>query len=258
MNPAKPLRPLLSRITRHMLPRLAQCLPLVTVFLSTGCESVRLRRDIQRIMDSRIVLPQEVSVAQSGEVYPMPDSVRSKPKMIVYVDSTECTMCRISKFEVCYGSLYAQSKETGVFELVLLIRSGEVEGMPIARVVSDFEFGIPVYVDERNSFLKDNSTIPPSDSRLHSLFVDGEGKPVLVGDPALNGRVREMFEDKLNLITCIPEIIPNENYFLPKRIDFQAKSLQFSSLCIIFAYLTMIWYGSNQTEGQQVRDHVRL
>jgi len=193
---------------RHILPRLvlplqsllALLLLLVPVLLSTGCDSVRLRRDIQRIMESRIVLPQEVSVAFGGEVYPMPDSVKHKPKMIVYVDSTECTMCRISKFEAYYGPLYAQSKETGAFELVLLIRSGEIEGIPIARVISDFEFGIPVYVDERNSFLKDNPTIPPSDSRLHSLFVDGEGKPVFVGDPALNGRVREMFEDKLNLI----------------------------------------------------------
>jgi len=162
-----------------------------------GCERMRLRRDIQRIMESRIVLPQEVSVAQGGEVYPMPDSVRSKPKMIVYVDSTECTMCRLSKFEACYGPLYAQSKETGVFELLLLIRSGEVEGMPIARVVSDFEFGIPVYVDERNRFLKDNPSVPLSYKRLHSLFVNGEGKPILIGDPALNGRVREMFEVKL-------------------------------------------------------------
>ncbi len=145
MNPAKPLRPLLSRIARHLLPRVAQCLLprlaaltllLVTVFLSAGCESVRLRRDIQRIMESRIVLPHYVSVAFGGDVYPMPDSVRHKPKMIVYAD-------------------------------------------------------------ERNSFLKDNPTIPPSDSRLHSLFVDGEGKPVLVGDPALNGRIREIFEDKL-------------------------------------------------------------
>ncbi len=80
---------------------------------------------------------------------------------------------------------------------MLLIRSDEVEGMPIARVISDFEFGIPVYVDERNSFLEDNPSVPASNLRLHSLFVDGEGKPVLIGDPALNGRIREIFEDKL-------------------------------------------------------------
>ncbi len=103
----------------------------------------------------------------------------------------KCIQCRISKFEAYYGPLYAQSKETGALELVLLIRSGEVEGMPIARVISDFEFGIPVYVDERNRFLKDNTSLSASDSSLHSLFVDAEEKPVFVGDPALNGRIRE-------------------------------------------------------------------
>jgi len=149
-------------------------------------------------MESRIVLPQEVSVAQGGEVHPMPDSVRHKPKMIVYVDSTECTMCRISRFEQKYDSLYRFSDENGRFSLVLLVCSGEIEGMPVSRVIADFEFGIPVYVDERNSFLKDNPSVPLSDKRLHSLFVDGEGKPVFVGDPSGNDRIRKLLDKYLS------------------------------------------------------------
>ncbi len=191
------------RISPVLMPTLLPTLLLmILVFILavpvlSSCERIRLRRDVNRIMESRIVLPQELSVALDGEVKPMDNSLRTVPKMIVYVDSTECTMCRVSKFKTYYDSIYNESRKDGRFELILLIYSRKVEGIPVSRLVSDFEFGIPVYVDEKNTFLKDNPAVP-QDSRLHAFFVDGNGSPVFIGDPGMNKRIRDMLGDYLN------------------------------------------------------------
>jgi len=189
------------RISPALLPTL---LPMLLVFILavpvlSSCERIRLHRDIQRIMDSRIVLPQELSVALDGVVKPMDDSLRTVPKMIIYVDSTECTMCRVSKFRLYYDSLYIKSRESGRFALMLMVYSKDIEGIPLSRVIADFNFGIPVYVDEKNTYPEENPQIP-SDYRLHSVFVDGEGRPVFVGDPGWNPKVNELLDSYLDTL----------------------------------------------------------
>jgi len=57
-----------------------------------------------------------------------------------------------------------------------------------------------VYVDEKNTYLEENPQIP-SDYRLHSVFVDGEGRPVFVGDPGWNPKVNELLDSYLDTTT---------------------------------------------------------
>ena len=80
---------------RRILLIAAMCLLAVT---STGCKKAQLRRQLKELMGTTIVLPEKITCVYNGEVYPMPDSLREKPKLIIYIDSTECTTCRISHF----------------------------------------------------------------------------------------------------------------------------------------------------------------
>ena len=51
----------------------------------TGCKKARLRAQLKELMGSTIVLPEKISCVYNGEVFPMPDSLRSKAKLIVYI-----------------------------------------------------------------------------------------------------------------------------------------------------------------------------
>ena len=64
---------------------------------SSGCKKARLRAQLKALMSSTVVLPERITCIDKGEVYPMPDSLRQKSMVIVYVDSAECATCKISR-----------------------------------------------------------------------------------------------------------------------------------------------------------------
>ena len=160
--------------------------------VSTGCKKARLRAQLKELMGSTIVLPEKITCVHNGEVFPMPDSLRDKPKLIVYIDSTECTTCRISHLWE-YQDLFDLSKKTRAFDILLLMCNTEFESIPLARYLLDQDLMYPVYVDTDKSFLKDNAVIP-SDVRMHSLLVDSTGSPMFVGDPSRSGHMMTAFK----------------------------------------------------------------
>jgi hypothetical protein len=165
---------------------------LLFVVASTGCKRAQLRAQLKELMGSTIVLPEKTTCVHNGEIYPMPDSLRNKPKLIVYIDSTECTTCRISHFWE-YQEIFDLSAQTKAFEVMLLLCNTDFESIPLTRYLSDRELINPVYVDTDNAFLKDNPAIPP-DARMHSLLVDSTGTPMFVGDPIRSEQMMAAFK----------------------------------------------------------------
>lgn len=80
-----------------------------------------MHKQLRELMDSSIKLPANVLCVYEGVVSSMPDSLRSKTRFIVFVDSTECSRCRISRF-ARYIDLFRLSDETRAFIPILLVR----------------------------------------------------------------------------------------------------------------------------------------
>jgi hypothetical protein len=57
---------------------------------STGFKKARLRAQLKELMSSTIVLPEKITCVHNGEIFPMPDSLRDKPILLV------CTSIRRS------------------------------------------------------------------------------------------------------------------------------------------------------------------
>ncbi len=165
------------------------------VFVATGCKKARLRAQLKDLMASTIVLPEKISCVYNGEVFPMPDSLRNKPKLVIYIDSTECTTCRISHLWE-YQTLFDLSSQTGSFYVMILMWNTEFKSIPLVRYLLDQNVTYPVFVDLNRSFLKDNSTIP-DDIRMHSLLLDSLNKVKFVGDPSATTNMLEVFKQAL-------------------------------------------------------------
>ena len=125
----------------------------------------------------------------------MPDSVRYKAKLIVYVDSAECTTCRISRLGRYKETKSLLEKES--LALLVLLENTVFATIPLAKYLQDMDLEIPVYVDEEGLFLILND-IEPKEGRLHSLFVDRVGHPLLVGDPSSSNEMLELFKNVIN------------------------------------------------------------
>ncbi len=157
----------------------------------TGCKKARLRSQVKTLMESTITLPEKIVCVENGQTYPMPDSLRDRAKLIVYIDSTECTTCRINHLGL-YGKLFGLSRERGTFDVVLLLANVAVYGVPVMRYMSDLEIDCPIYVDVDNAFLGLNHSVP-EDKRLRAFFVDDAGTPLCIGDPTITENMYQVF-----------------------------------------------------------------
>ena len=166
----------------------------------TGCKKAKLRSQLKELMAATIVLPDRITCINNGEVYPMPDSIRNKAKLIIYLDSTECASCRISHLE-SYHHLFHFSEETGLFEVVMLLSNIELYGINISRYVLDQELEHPVYIDNENRFLELNPSIPKDEKRTHALLTSSDDTPICVGDPSLSEEILHVFMEAVNKLT---------------------------------------------------------
>ena len=204
----------------------------VSLFLlalvSTGCKKAQLRQQLKELMDSTIVLPEKITCIYNGEVYPMPDSLRSISKFIVYIDSTECTTCRISRLEM-YRPLFNISDRLENYTVLILFPNVNLKGIPIERFLSDIAVEVPVYIDNENDFLRINPAVPINEPMMQAFLVNEENQPVLVGDPIRNDRIMQLFkktmlskvQKKANEISLAnsksPNLVGTRSLLLPKR-----------------------------------------
>lgn len=177
---------------------LITCLGL-SVFFVSGCKKAKLRSQLKELMASTIVLPDKITCVNNGLEYPMPDSLRDRTKLIIYVDSTECTACRMNRIKG-YQHLFLFSREAGSFDLVLLFPNVNLYGVAASRYLSDMEIDLPVYFDDDNTFLDLNPSVP-NDTRLQSFLVDKAGSPLCVGDPAVSSKMFQFFLKTLDNVS---------------------------------------------------------
>lgn len=176
---------------RRILPIAILCLLAVA---TTGCKKAQLRRQLKELMGSTIVLPEKISCVYNGEVYPMPDSLRDKPKLIIYIDSTECSLCSISRF-VNYEPVFEFAYKSGLFETIILLSPKSQESHIIQDYLLSYNFSHPVYMDSEHMYKNSNPNI--STEMFHCLLINSLGYPVFVGDPS-DSAIKDLMFNSIN------------------------------------------------------------
>jgi len=138
---------------------------------------------LRKMMGSTVVLPNNMTRVYDGSIITGTSISFDSPGMVVYIDSTGCSSCRIEHLTE-YESVKSLMKESSAFEITVIVFPLAQGPISMSRYLSDCEeLPFPVYVDEEDDFLSLNPVIPP-DPRFHTFFVDSSGKIVLIGDPS--------------------------------------------------------------------------
>ncbi len=163
------------------------------MLLLCSCDGIKVSWRLKQVMKTTITLPDSVTCIYNEALSSMPDSVRWKPKLIVYVDSAECRSCRLSKLPV-YKSIAQEADRSNAFSLIVLfsLPQGNRDYQIDLLRYSSLDF--PIYVDDLNEFSRKNPILV-SDKRFHSVLVNSKGKPLLVGDPLRGGRLSKLFNN---------------------------------------------------------------
>lgn len=165
------------------------------LLISCG-ERAGIRKQLTEFRQTQVVIPNDMEVCNGGTI-DMADIAGLAPmKMIVYYDSTECSACRIVHL-LDLEPLYDMARGDGRFDVLTVFspKQEELEEVRVQLIVQNVPF--PVYVDTFGSFARRNGAIP-KETLFHNFMIDGEGRPVFVGNPANSGRVRNILLDVLD------------------------------------------------------------
>jgi len=169
---------------------------LALLFL-TSCNSEK--RQIRKVLESfeqtTVLLPTDMMYVEDGKRgYGYQDTLI--PKLVYYVDSTECSSCAISHMNV-FAPVFNWADSLQTFSVVIIISPKEEDQHKTLLDLEMSPFKEKVYVDVNGSFRHSNPYIP-SESRYHCFLIDENGHPFFVGNPLAGDRIRSVFFSVLN------------------------------------------------------------
>jgi len=164
-------------------------LSLVFVIASCG-QRHRVKGEYEDFVGSAISLPDSLSLVLYGDITELPAKL-SRPTLIIYYDSTECTSCAIGHL-VEYTKLFEYAKINPGIDVMVLFSpaSGKVGELLIDAFASEMDYKI--YVDTHGDFPRLNPQIP-RDSRFHTFLVGEDGVPVFIGNPVGSDEMWNLF-----------------------------------------------------------------
>lgn len=167
----------------------------LALILLIGCSGSDIRKTLLSYYSQKVVFPSSLTVitGASNDMRSIQDSI---PKVVLFIDSTECSSCRIGRL-IEYEDLAAESLRTGSFMMAIIISPLRKDFDYARHLLEQYDYPFPIYLDQSHCFRKDNAFIP-DDIRFHAFFVDANNNPVLVGDPTRGKKIRQLFQQKLS------------------------------------------------------------
>lgn len=166
------------------------CFLMLLTFNSSCSEVHTINRMINKFTKETITIPNDMECIMGQNVF-IQEKLDLKPyKFIIYVDSLECSTCRIVKL-ADLKPLYELSEQYD-FSIFNIFSPFEdyIELTKLQIVLENMDF--PIYIDINKSFSKQNQCIP-TDNRFHYFLLDSFNNPVYVGNPLNSESLMKLF-----------------------------------------------------------------
>ncbi len=125
-------------------------------------------------------------------------SLDKKYTMVVYVDSSECSPCALSKLRF-WNPLIAEAKKKQVdinYVFILAAKKEEMEDIDMELEITDLQSSI--YLDTAFVFRGVNSVIP-TERQYHSFLLDKNSNVILVGSPIEKDNLKGIYNKCLGI-----------------------------------------------------------
>ena len=168
----------------------------ILLLILTGCDDRRRRitSELRQLERSRISLPLD-SMVRYESCYPSAAvNMGGIYRLVVYVDSTECTPCALNNIYRWYPVLDSLIAYPLYRETLFIYSPSRSKISDIKKQLSSQRVNYPVYLDTCDIFSKSNRHIP-SNRLMHIFLLDDKDSVVVVGNPQINVQIREMIFD---------------------------------------------------------------
>lgn len=119
----------------------------------------------------------------------------SKPKLIVFVDSTSCSSCFLGQLPNYEGINDTLSRYNGEMIVVLHPKKARIQ-----EIESRLDYKtVPFWciLDKTGEFVRNNPNLPDN-KLLHTFLLYKDNSIILVGDPTHNSKIMELLQKSLN------------------------------------------------------------
>ncbi|NPD91626.1 hypothetical protein [Xylanibacter muris] len=167
-------------------------LPLVGLFVSCGGST-----EIKDSLDAMLSHPVRLSLdrmkcSYRGSDTLMADSIKPDLRLVVYVDSSECSSCVLDQMYHWNEMLSESRKYDGRLQYVFIVapRPSQLEDARLSLEYCGLQS--PVYVDTGFVFRCSNPWFP-SGRMYHTFLLNRNDSVLLVGSPLDNPNINELF-----------------------------------------------------------------
>ena len=165
---------------------------LASIVFSSGCSDdnrATITRTVEQWQGRTVQMPEgAVFTVQARDTVAI-DMYDPSHKVLVYVDSTGCTSCRLQLHEWKKFIAEVDSATGGHVPFLFFLSPKSVKEARFITRRDDFTY--PICVDMQNRL--DSLNHFPKEEMFHTFLLDGENRVAVIGNPIHNRAVRELY-----------------------------------------------------------------
>ena len=165
---------------------------LASIVFSSGCNNdnrATIARTIEQWQGRTVQMPKEAIFTIQTRDTVLVDMYAPAHKVLVYVDSTGCTSCRLQLHEWKKFIAEVDSATGGHVPFLFFLSPKSVKEARFITRRDDFTY--PICVDMQNRL--DSLNRFPEEEMFHTFLLDGENRVAVIGNPIHNRAVRELY-----------------------------------------------------------------
>lgn len=171
---------------------------LLIAIISSCSDKSKLKRELLQLQSEKIILPiVEMRTLIDGRDTLLPDFTKSKLKLVVYSDSSDCSSCMLEKIHVWDTLLLKTAKYEKQFNVFFIFSPTTLQKHDVEFILKMRHFHYPVFLDIAGKFPQYNPHIPEN-KLLHTFLLDEDNKVILAGNPIFNYQIEKMLFKRLD------------------------------------------------------------
>jgi len=179
------------RIVERTSLKLLICLSILSVTVSCGNKK-ELGRVLDDFTSQQIRFPDKMLTVAFGKLEER--EVPQSPTLVMYVDQSQCTECRLGRLSD-YRFLL-RFEEKGITVLFIFSPSPENANDVIEDLIR-YKYPYLVWIDSQGEFAQMNQHIPNL-IHFHTFLLNSNNYPIFVGDPVVSEGMMPVLEKAIN------------------------------------------------------------
>ena len=165
----------------------------ICFFFSCNSPKKELQDAIEQMQSRKIAIPYEqMNCWANDSILKVSPWEKAKLKLVHYIDSATCSSCYLQKVKMNDYLFRMEELSNNEFYNVIIINPGNKMNEELEKLFSEKLIPQTIFIDSTNNFAQVNPNIP-HETKYHTFLVDDNNKVILVGNPIVNKKIKDIF-----------------------------------------------------------------